>query len=113
MKIIIPTGDNLYVKAVAFKEVTNNGIYLPTQIKDAETGIGRVLYDGRYGRVKDEKNLAGKTIYFQKWAGTEIKLEYVDEGHFIVKRDDVLAIIDEQETTLTKEEVYQELSGLK
>ena len=91
-----PLADRLIVKPLEAEEVTAGGIVLPDSAKEKPTrgeviaaGPGKVLDNGKTVRMEVK---VGDTIYYGKYAGTEIKVgadEYV-----ILRQDDVLAVLE-------------------
>jgi len=91
-----PLGDRLVVKPSEREEMTKSGIVLPDTVKERPqegtilaVGPGRTLDDG----TKEPIEVAvGQKILFQKYAGTEFKLD--DEDLLILSQKDVLAVIE-------------------
>ena len=91
-----PLGDRLVVKPTPREEMTKSGIVLPDTAKERPqegtvmaAGPGRILDDGS----REAMDVAvGQKILFQKYAGTEFKLD--DEELLILSQKDVLAIIE-------------------
>jgi chaperonin GroES len=90
-----PLGDRLVVKPMAREEMTKSGIVLPDTVKERPqegtilaVGPGRTLDDGTREPIEVE---VGQKILFQKYAGTEFKLD--DEELLILSQKDVLAVI--------------------
>jgi chaperonin GroES len=91
-----PLADRLIVKPLEAEEVTAGGIVLPDSAKEKPTrgeviaaGPGKVLDNGKTVPMEVK---VGDTIYYGKYAGTEIKVgadEYV-----ILRQDDVLAVLE-------------------
>jgi chaperonin GroES len=91
-----PLGDRLVVKPTPREEMTKSGIVLPDTAKERPqegtilaVGPGRTLDDG--SREPMEVN-EGQTVLFQKYAGTEFKLD--DEELLILSQKDILAVIE-------------------
>ena len=91
-----PLGDRLVVKPSAREEMTKSGIVLPDTVKERPqegtilaVGPGRTLDDGTREPVEV---VVGQKILFQKYAGTEFKLD--DEDLLILSQKDVLAVIE-------------------
>ena len=91
-----PLGDRGVLKKAEFEETTKSGIILPGQAKEKpqyaeviEVGPGAVV-DGKL--VPMEVKVGDKVIY-QKFAGSEIKLE--DTEYIVIKQDGILAIIED------------------
>ena len=91
-----PLGDRLVVKPSEREEMTKSGIVLPDTVKERPqegtilaVGPGRTLDDG----TKEPIEVAvGQKILFQKYAGTEFKLD--DEDLLILSQKDILAVIE-------------------
>ncbi len=90
-----PLGDRLVVKPMAREEMTKSGIVLPDTVKERPqegtilaVGPGRTLDDGTKEPIEVS---VGQKILFQKYAGTEFKLD--DEELLILSQKDVLAVI--------------------
>ena len=91
-----PLGDRLVVRPTPREEMTKSGIVLPDTAKERpqegtilSVGPGRTLDDGSREAMEVQ---AGQKILFQKYAGTEFKLE--DEELLILSQKDVLAVIE-------------------
>ncbi len=92
-----PMGDRVVVRPAVREETTRSGIVLPDTSKEKPqrgeviaTGNGRVTDEGK--RLEMEVKV-GDTVVFQKYAGTEFKLE--DEELLILSEKDILAIVNE------------------
>jgi chaperonin GroES len=91
-----PLGDRLVIKPTPREEMTKSGIVLPDTAKERPqegtvlaVGPGRTLDDGS----REPMELAeGQKILFQKYAGTEFKLD--DEELLILSQKDILAVIE-------------------
>ena len=91
-----PLGDRLVVKPTAREEMTKSGIVLPDTAKERPqegsviaVGPGRTLDDGTREAMEVS---VGQKILFQKYAGTEFKLD--DEELLILSQKDILAVIE-------------------
>jgi chaperonin GroES len=91
-----PLGDRIVVRPTPREEMTKSGIVLPDTAKERpqegtilSIGPGRTLDDGSREAMDVE---VGQKILFQKYAGTEFKLE--DEELLILSQKDVLAVIE-------------------
>jgi chaperonin GroES len=91
-----PLGDRVVVKPTPREEMTKSGIVLPDTAKERPqegtilaAGPGRILDDG--SREAMDVSL-GQKILFQKYAGTEFKLD--DEELLILSQKDILAVIE-------------------
>ena len=91
-----PLGDRIVVRPTPREEMTKSGIVLPDTAKERpqegtilSIGPGRTLDDGTREAMDVE---VGQKILFQKYAGTEFKLE--EEELLILSQKDVLAVIE-------------------
>jgi chaperonin GroES len=91
-----PLGDRLVVKPTPREEMTRSGIVLPDTAKERPqegtvlaAGPGRILDDGSREAMDVS---VGQKVLFQKYAGTEFKLE--DDELLILSQKDVLAVIE-------------------
>jgi chaperonin GroES len=91
-----PLGDRLVVQPTPREEMTKSGIVLPDTAKERpqegtilSVGPGRTLDDGSREAMEVQP---GQKILFQKYAGTEFKLD--DEELLILSQKDVLAVIE-------------------
>jgi len=91
-----PLGDRLVVKPSEREEMTKSGIVLPDTVKERPqegtilaVGPGRTLDDGTREPIEVA---VGQKILFQKYAGTEFKLD--DEELLILSQKDILAVIE-------------------
>ncbi len=91
-----PLGDRLVVKPSPREEMTKSGIVLPDTAKERpqegtvlSVGPGRTLDDGK----REPMELGeGEKVLFQKYAGTEFKLD--EEELLILSQKDILAVIE-------------------
>ncbi len=91
-----PLGDRVVVRPTPREEMTRSGIVLPDTAKErpqegtiVSVGPGRTLEDGTREPIEVSP---GQRILFQKYAGTEFKLE--DEELLILSQKDILAVIE-------------------
>jgi chaperonin GroES len=91
-----PLGDRLVIRPTPREEMTKSGIVLPDTAKERpqegtvlSVGPGRILDDGTREAMDVS---AGQKILFQKYAGTEFKLD--EEDLLILSAKDVLAVIE-------------------
>ena len=92
---IRPLADRVVIRKVEAEERTASGIVLPGAAKEqpqiaevVEVGPGGIV-DGK--EIKMELKVGDKVI-FQKYSGTEVKLE--DQEYTILRQSDVLAIVE-------------------
>lgn len=91
-----PLNDRVLVKRLESEEKTAGGLYIPDTAKEKPSkgevvavGPGKVADDGK--RVEMAVK-TGDTVLFNKYAGTEIKLDGIE--HLVMREDDILAVID-------------------
>ena len=96
MANIKPLGQRVLVKRLEADAISAGGIVLPDTAKERpqegtilSVGPGRTLDDG--SREPMEVS-AGQKVLFQKYAGTEFKLD--EEELLILSQKDVLAVIE-------------------
>jgi chaperonin GroES len=92
-----PLGSRVVVKALEREEITKSGIVLPDTAKE-KPQEGRVLAVGPGDRHPDTGQRIpvelkeGDRILFQKYSGTDFKLD--DEELLILSEKDVLALVE-------------------
>ena len=91
-----PLGSRVVVKALDREEVTKSGILIPDTAKE-KPQEGKVLAVGPGGLDKNGNKVAmtlkeGDRVLYQKYSGTEFKLE--GEELLVISQDDVLALIE-------------------
>lgn len=91
-----PLNDRVLVKRLESEEKTAGGLYIPDTAKEKPSkgevvavGPGKVGENGERIAMAVKK---GDAVLFNKYAGTEIKLDGVD--HLVMREEDILAIID-------------------
>ena len=91
-----PLNDRVLVKRLESEEKTAGGLYIPDTAKEKPSkgqvvavGPGKIAEDGSRVAMAVKK---GDEVLFNKYAGTEIKLDNVD--HLVMREEDILAIID-------------------
>jgi chaperonin GroES len=95
-KKLIPMQDRVIAQKLEQKE-TINGIILPESAKEKQE-IAKVVAVGPGKKNSDGKKIeigvkVGDVILAEKYAGQEITLD--GEDYFIVKADDIIAIVEE------------------
>ena len=90
-----PLNDRVLVKRLESEEKTAGGLYIPDTAKEKPSkdqviavGPGKLGDDGKRIALAVK---AGDEVLFNKYAGTEVKLDGVD--HLVMREDDILAII--------------------
>ena len=92
-----PLGSRVVVKALEREEITKSGIVLPDTAKE-KPQEGRILAVGPGDRHPDTGQRIpvelkeGDRVLFQKYAGTEFKLD--DEELLILSEKDVLGVVE-------------------
>ncbi|MDL2317312.1 co-chaperone GroES [Desulfovibrio sp. OttesenSCG-928-A18] len=92
---LTPLHDRVLVKRLEGEEKTAGGLFIPDTAKE-KPSKGEVVAAGP-GKVGDDGKRvpmavkAGDMVLFNKYAGTEVKLDGVD--HLVMREDDILAII--------------------
>ncbi len=91
-----PLNDRVLVKRLESEERTAGGLYIPDTAKE-KPSKGEIVAVGAGKRAEDGTLMpmtvkAGDLVLFNKYAGTEIKLDGVE--HLVMREDDILAIID-------------------
>jgi len=91
-----PLGDRIVVKPTPREEMTKSGIVLPDTAKERpqegsilSVAPGRTLDDGKREPMEVSP---GQKVLFQKYAGTEFKLD--DEDLLILSQKDILAVLE-------------------
>ena len=91
-----PLNDSVLVKRLESEEKTAGGLYIPDTAKEKPSkgqvvavGPGKIAENGSRVAMAVKK---GDEVLFNKYAGTEIKLDNVD--HLVMREEDILAIID-------------------
>ena len=99
-----PLHDRLIVERIEDTEQMVGSIIIPDTAKE-KPKQGKVLSVGK-GKVKDDGSVtpldvkAGDTGLFGKYSGQEITLEGTE--YFIMREDEVLAVIEEGQTTWSR-----------
>ncbi|MDK2920884.1 MAG: chaperonin GroES [Desulfonauticus sp.] len=91
-----PLQDRVLVKRLEEEEVTKGGIIIPDTAKEKPIK-GEVVAVGPGKTTDDGKTIpmsvkVGDKVLFNKYAGTEVKIEGVE--HLVMREDDILAIIE-------------------
>ena len=92
-----PLGSRVVIKALEREEMTKSGLLLPDTAKE-KPQEGKVLSVGPGDRHPDTgeriavERKVGDRVLFQKYAGTEFKLD--EEELLILSEKDILAVIE-------------------
>jgi chaperonin GroES len=91
-----PLNDRVLVKRLESDEKTAGGLYIPDTAKEKPSkgqvvavGPGKLSEKGERIAMAVKK---GEEVLFNKYAGTEVKLDGVE--HLVMREEDILAIID-------------------
>ena len=90
-----PLNDRVLVKRLESEEKTAGGLFIPDTAKE-KPAKGEVVAVGP-GKADDKGKAipmavkAGDMVLFNKYAGTEVKLDGVE--HLVMREDDILAVI--------------------
>ena len=91
-----PLNDRVLVKRIESEAKTAGGLYIPDTAKEKPSkgqviavGPGKVAENGQRVELAVKK---GDMVLFNKYAGTEIKLDDIE--HLVMREEDILAIID-------------------
>ncbi|GAB6036858.1 co-chaperone GroES [Fundidesulfovibrio butyratiphilus] len=91
-----PLNDRVLVKRLEEEVMTAGGIIIPDSAKEKPmrgeiiaVGPGKVGEDGKRVELAVK---TGDTVLFNKYAGTEIKVDGVE--HLMMREDDILAVIE-------------------
>jgi chaperonin GroES len=91
-----PLNDRVLVKRLESEDRTAGGLYIPDTAKE-KPSKGEIVAAGPGKRGEDGKLIAmavkpGDLVLFNKYAGTEVKLDGVE--HLIMREDDILGILE-------------------
>lgn len=90
-----PLNDRVLVKRLESEEKTAGGLFIPDTAKE-KPSKGEIVAVGP-GKVADNGNRVemavkkGDQVLFNKYAGTEVKLDGVE--HLVMREEDILAVI--------------------
>lgn len=92
-----PLNDRVLVKRLESEEVSAGGIIIPDTAKEkpmkgeiVAAGPGKVDESGKTIAMSVKE---GEMVLFNKYAGTEIKIDGAD--YLVMREDDILAIIEQ------------------
>lgn len=90
---IRPIADNVLIKRVKAENKTSSGILLPDEYQE-KSALGSVISLGKGKRDSHGNFIApavsvGDTIYFNKYAGTEI-----GNDHLLIRENDIIGIVE-------------------
>ncbi len=90
-----PLGGRVVVEPIEQDEVTASGIYLPETAKE-KPQKGKIVAAGPGERDDDGKRIpmevkVGDIVVYQKYSGTEFKLD--DKKYLILSEKDIIALV--------------------
>lgn len=90
-----PLADNVIIKRIKNEEKTAGGIIIPSCAQEKNdlgvvVSIGKGKRDGQ-GKVVAPSISVGDTVYFGKYAGTDIS-----NDHLIIREDNILGIVEKE-----------------
>ena len=91
-----PLNDRVLVKRLETEEKTAGGLFIPDTAKE-KPSRGQVIAVGpgkidEVGKRIPMSVAPGNEVLFNKYAGTEVKLDGVD--HLVMREEDILAIVE-------------------
>ena len=90
-----PLADRVVLKSIETEEVTKGGIVLPGTAKE-KPQMAEVISVGPGGVVEGKEVKmyvkAGDKVIYQKYAGTEVKLDR--DEYIVVRQNDILAVVE-------------------
>lgn len=89
---IRPLGDRVVIKPLIAEEKTKTGIILPETTEKEKPEQGKIVAIGKGEKIKQLGLKAGDTVLFEKYAGTDIKIDGME--YKVVDKDSVLAILE-------------------
>lgn len=89
---IRPLGDRVVIKPLIAEEKTKTGIILPETAEKEKPEQGKIVAIGKGEKISKLGLKIGETVLFEKYAGTDIKIEGVE--YKVVDKDSVLAILE-------------------
>jgi len=91
-----PLDDRVVVKQSEAEEKTSGGIILPDAAKEKPqigkviaTGPGKLLDDGKRGKMSVKKN---DEVIYSKYIGSEVEID--QEKYVVLRESDILGIIE-------------------
>lgn len=92
-----PLNDRVLVKRLEAEEKTAGGLIIPDTAKEKPSkGLVVAVGPGKFDEQGKRLPLSvapGNEVLFNKYAGTEVKLDNVD--HLVMREEDILAIIEQ------------------
>ena len=89
-----PLNDRVLIKRLESETTTSGGIIIPDNAKEkpmegevVAAGEGKLLDDGK---IRSLEVKVGDTVFFRKYAGTDVTIEGVD--HLIMREEEILAV---------------------
>ncbi|MDP2638934.1 MAG: co-chaperone GroES [Candidatus Azambacteria bacterium] len=89
---IKPLGDRVVVSPAKETEKTKSGIILPETVDKEKPAQGKIMAVGAGDKIKKSGVKKGDMVVFEKYAGTEFKMDGVE--YKILKEDEILAVLE-------------------
>jgi len=86
-----PLKDRVVIQMVEQEEKTAGGLFLPTTAQE-KLQFATVLAVSELTEEKDRQVQVGDRVVFEKYTGTEVKLD--GQEYIIVKEKDIIAIVE-------------------
>lgn len=93
MKKITPIGSNVVVQIPKTEEVTKGGIFLPETASKEKSQIGIVIAVGEDEKISKQIK-KGASVLFEKYGGTEIKIESEQFVILDAAKNTILGIVE-------------------
>lgn len=93
---IRPLFDRVVIKPIESESASNVGLVLPDTAKQRqEKGVVVAVADGTNfdGEKVDMKVKNGDTVFFNKYAGAEVKIE--NQNFIIMRQIDIIGVVDD------------------
>jgi len=85
---IKPLGNRVLIEVKTIEEKTAGGLVIPQTVQEkTQEGVVKAIGDSKDITVK-----VGNRVIYDKYAGTEFKID--EKDHLIIKSEDILAIVD-------------------
>ena len=91
MNMLKPLKDRVVIQMVEQEEKTAGGLFLPTAAQE-KLQFAIVLAVSEFTEEKDRQVQVGDRVVFEKYTGTEVKLD--GQEYIIVKEKDIIAIVE-------------------
>ena len=86
-----PLKDRVVIQMVEQEEKTAGGLFLPTTAQ-GKLQFAKVIATSEFTASEDRQVAVGDKVVFEKYSGTEVKLD--GQEYIIVKEKDIIAIVE-------------------